>query len=526
MSLQEAQAGSETASAAGTPRPASSYLFGVSAVFCLALAALQLFFFAPLVSGGAAADFPAWHTFIEAPYRVDALSLTFGVAWALGSALVAMGLTTFGRDTSAWRRQGGNTWLFLCVLCLALVHMAYARSLLWLYGGWEVAGIAMWLALTPLVSGRRAWLILAIHLPGWALWTIALFYEAVFAPPTGGAAQPWHAPLVAAFALVCVARSGGWPFNAWARYASVSSGEAGSMLLGLYIAAGPYLLARGLVTAPWGNRTSWALALLGTVALVAAATSTLGKDRAARMIALQTACSAAAIIGLGLASGTPVAGAGALVLMLVGALLPITWFSRKWPWLPVAGGWTTLLGGSAGAWAIAQGALQLGYGLIAALLLPAAGLMALGVVRAHRGEGRLSGWIAPLSGALVLALAGVFPQGLIEWVVRPALGAMAGGVSAPRQLQSSWPLGLQALASGEVVGAALPATGMALAVVLAYAVLRWLSMLVRHFVPSPPAAITAVEEPDLSMDDILPGAEQAGSLLDPEALLARLTSRS
>lgn len=82
------------------------------------------------------------------------------------------------------------------------------------------------------------------------------------------------------------------------------------------------------------------------------------------------------------------------------------------------------------------------------------------------------------------------------------------------------------MASGEVVGAALPATGIALAVVLAYAVLRWLSMLVRRFVPSPPAAITAVEEPDLSMDDVLPGAEQAGSLLDPEALLARLTGRS
>jgi hypothetical protein len=74
----------------------------------------------------------------------------------------------------------------------------------------------------------------------------------------------------------------------------------------------------------------------------------------------------------------------------------------------------------------------------------------------------------------------IYPQAAVEWVLRPAVGAMAGGVGFPSMLVANWGLGLTVESAQEHVLAALPATGIALALFLAWVALYWLRALARR----------------------------------------------
>jgi hypothetical protein len=63
---------------------------------------------------------------------------------------------------------------------------------------------------------------------------------------------------------------------------------------------------------------------------------------------------------------------------------------------------------------------------------------------------------------------------VVEWFARPAVGAMAGGVGTTSNLVSRLGLGLVSIRPDESLSAALPATGIALAVFLAWVALYWL----------------------------------------------------
>ena len=132
-------------------------------------------------------------------------------------------------------------------------------------------------------------------------------------------------------------------------------------------------------------------------------------------------------------------------------------------------------------------------------------------------------------GVATCIFVGVYPQALIEWVARPAVTSMPGGVGALRELTSEWGVGVE-INSPTQTFAALPATGMALGVALALVALYWLKLLVGRFAPAraTPLASAATEpdpQLDLTMDAILPGAEMAGRWLDPATTLARLAPR-
>ena len=489
------------------PRSRANAALRLAQAANLALVGLQLLLVLPAVAQKGSFDWAIWH--------IDALGLTFGVAWPLTLA-VALSRRS---DAAAPRFA-----LLAALVGLALAGMAYSRDLLQLLIAGEVALLALRLILASSLdaSAGRA-LAIAMHAPGLVLLVLALVPGAVFAfvPPAGGTLQTWSLPATVALGAVVLARAGCWPFNGWARnIAGVAQGSV-VPVFALSLTVAPYLLAKALVGGRWEPRGAWTLVLLGTIALIAAATASLSKDNKARSFAIASAHAAAALIGFGMASGSPLAGMGALALMLTGAL----WAglsSMRTPYFRAL----PLLGDVLGLWATAQGTLGTGYGLVAAILLPLWALMSLSAAGhdSPKPSRRSLAVLAAVATAIALAFA-LFPQGVVEWVLRPAVGAMAGGVGALFALQGQWGLGVLARGANELVLAALPATGIALAVGLAMVTLYWLGLLLGRFFPAREPDAGEPDEYALTMDDILPGAERAGQLTDPTALAVRLVGR-
>ena len=232
--------------------------------------------------------------------------------------------------------------------------------------------------------------------------------------------------------------------------------------------AAPYLLAKALVAAPWGPVGAWGLVLVGTVGLLA---STLLAVRGGELSVqhIAPALSAIAMLAFGLSTGSPLAAAGAVAILLVGALV-MGAGANAWH----------LAGALPGIWLISQGAAGLGYGVVVGVLLPAVAVVALPLRGLGQAPPRVSSKIgrgAALIGAVAVLLFAVYPQLVVEGLLRPAVGAMAGGVGAPVSLMSDWGTGLVVRSPQETLSAALPATGMAVAVFLAWVVLYWVRWL-------------------------------------------------
>ena len=414
--------------------------------------------------------------------RADGLSLVLGVWSVLVVAVAAAGI----------RPPTGRALLATLLILTGLLLAAFSRNLVEFWLGWELAGLGVWLALGP-PTRKRAWLLLAMHATGWvllAVWAPGAAFT--FVPPVGGAEQTWTTPVAAALAVVVLVRAGCWPFAAWARQATRDAGSGSALFLGIYALMGPCLLAKALVAARWEPLGTWLLCLFGMVALL----GTLYSAMATTNTPIHTLASlhvSAATVGFALAPGSPVAAMGAVALTLSGGLWIVTLpgFPLQSGWR-AAGGWSALLGGGLGVWAVSQGALELGYGVVTALLLPV-GALATMLALAVRDEGRRtkdegpskpsreSPWSLVLGPSslvwALLVLAAVYPQAVVEWVLRPAVGAMAGGVRALRGVALDWGVGVQMRALDETLVAAFPATGLAFALFLAVVVLYWLKRL-------------------------------------------------
>src|SRR5215213_4199902 len=117
-----------------TPRTAFSPLLWLPACFNLLLAALQVFLLVAVVGGGRSVD----STF----FRVDALNVTFGVAWTL-----ALGLGLSSALPVAGIRPSPRLVAYLCLFFLALLALAYAREPILFVIAWEIVGLALWLSL-------------------------------------------------------------------------------------------------------------------------------------------------------------------------------------------------------------------------------------------------------------------------------------------------------------------------------------------------------------------------------------------
>jgi hypothetical protein len=422
------------------------------------LALLQLLFFLPTVAGGRALDLVSWPGARGSLFRVDSLSLLFGVTWTLALALVVAA-------TSDRLRIG-----FTFLMTAGLLIVACAREPLVFYVGWEVAGLGLWLGIR---TDRQ--LPIVVHASGLPLlFAVILSSFPPFAPPVGGVAQPWSLPVMLAMVGTVYIRSGCWPFDGWVRR------EGLIPLLGLYIVAAPYLLAKALVAGPWEPAGAWGLALLGTVGLAAGAVIRL-IGREAEGLSAVSGLASIVIIGLGLATGSPLAAAGAIGVALASAFL-----------VGVGDGAWLLLGAVPGVWMISQGALDLGYGVVVGVLLPVVVVWSVqewagswAVPNSSRAPlhrlGSKTSKAALVIGLVIVLLGVVYPQVVVEGVLRPAVAAMAGGVGTPASLVSDWGVGLLIRSPQETLLAALPATGIALAVFLAWVALYWLKKLATRF---------------------------------------------
>ena len=231
------------------------------------------------------------------------------------------------------------------------------------------------------------------------------------------------------------------------------------------------MLAKSLVAAPWEGLGVWLVALTGTVLLLGALVALLLGANLANLT--PTALAAVGTIGFGLAPLSPLAAAGAIALLLAGALCMVV------PALLYRGA-LLLAGALPGVWLLSQGALDTRYRLVAALLLPALLFISyyVRIEAKDTSSAEPVRFAAPLL-ACFLVLVTVYPQAAVEWVLRPAVGAMAGGVGVPSTLVTNWGIGLLVRSAQEIVSAALPATGIALATFLAWTVLYWLRGLAR-----------------------------------------------
>jgi hypothetical protein len=481
--------------------------------FHVALGFLQLVLFAQVVAEGRALDLLSLP---EPLYRVDGLGLALGVGWCLAVTL------------AAWTLDGvlkRNEWsgIHLCLMTIGMLNAFYARQPLALYLGWELAGWALWCTLRSEVprtvasspadkpasygykarlsalAGNTGWV---LHVSGWPLLLVVLLgLVAPFAPPAGGVAQAWPLAVALSMAAVVLIRSGCPPFDGWLRGADAGSGRRYTALLALYAIATPILLGKMLVAAPWDRLGIWTLALLGTTALLGSLLVPIIRVGAYHAIAPASVCSTAVLIGFALSPGSPLAATGAVALMLSGMIWAVTYSTRNTQYV-IGARLALLLGALPGVWFVSQGALELKYGLIAALILPAVAFLVMGV--AYQGEGidslaeggsrtvstdlvatpgeRYS--IPALISVALLTLAAIYPQALVEFVLRSAVSAMAGGVGALSTLKSDWGLGLQVASAQGVIQAALPATGIALAVFLSWVTLYWLKGLLVRIVPA------------------------------------------
>ncbi|MDQ6695295.1 MAG: hypothetical protein M3014_12895 [Chloroflexota bacterium] len=436
----------------------------VVGLLCLLAASFQLLLWRE-ATGGRTASFGPFGAL-----RVDALSVTLGVVWSLSASLVVFGLKPVERGVLE------ATSLF--VMLAGLLCMAYASGLLPFYLGWEIAGVGVWL-LARKVGGVRHRLDLSalmLHVAGWPLLGMLLLGGVrAFVPPEGGVAEAWSPIVALLFGLVVLVRAGCWPLHSWQGLALQSPGSVTA--LALYATLGPALLAKALVAAPWDAWGTWLLTLVGTAGLLASLVPSLRSKRTLPVPALASVFTTVGVMGFGMASGSSLAAGGACLFLLLAPL-----------WVSLTGrtggislgplGYAALLPVALpGLWLISQGALNLGYGIVSTLTLPLFALAAL-VATGRPARGAWWRWVPAV---LLLAGLAVYPQIVVESVLRSLVDALPGGVPALSLLSSDPGAGLLVRSTGETLAASLPTTGIGVAILLAYGTIYWLKEAARLF---------------------------------------------
>ena len=431
----------------------ASVALPVAAILLLSLLQLALF---PFLAGG---DIE-----IALLFRVDSLGIVFGVSSMLTLAVVSASLL----------RHSGSQRVtpLLFAVAVDLLLYAYAHNMVVLAVGWALLGVGVWTILRVLFGPEKAgWSLgLSVAVPAVLLLSVAIFaVQTSFVPPAGGVSEPWHPFAVVAVVLSIVISAGGLYVYFLRRAGEHEEPGTGMTLLAFYSLAAPYMLAKMLVAASWHPVGSWLLVLSGMLVVLGSAYIGYASPTVRKAPAFITLVLGVALTGFGLASISPLAAAGAIWVLPAGML----WVAvHGWRWAE-AGAVLALL---PGLWMLSQAAFDTGYGVVAALLLPAYALVSMLLVAAGWGLRRSWNWLGVVPVALV-TVAIVVPQVALEAVIRPVVRTMAGGVGALTTLGVDWGVGLLVRSAQGTVPAALPATGIALAVFLAAVLLYWLKQL-------------------------------------------------
>lgn len=432
------------------------------ALFNLLLALLQLSLL-PAVGSGRELD-------VLGQVHADALGVAFGVAWTL--ALASAAWLASGDAIAGWARL---TWE-PAVIAIGLLVTAYSGNQAILVLGLGTAGTGTWRALVTMGSTQSKSVLRAV-LVGVALLIAATALSGTvrdYTPPAGGTAQSWTWYVATAVVLSVAASAGCLQLFARPGGDSAAGGRA-STVRGIYVMAAPYVLAKMLVGAAWEPAAAWVVVLGGLLILLAGAYLTFAGRDQRRPVA--TTLAGAAVVGLGLGSSAAMAAGGAIWLMLAGLLCL----------LPVPGAlWraVTLAAVVPGVWLVTQGALYTGYGVAAVLILPAC----LFAVLWSADDGTriqrvpLPARIAAFIATATAIAAAIYPQAGVEWIVRPVITALAGGVGALPASQVDWGVGIAFRSAQETLQAGLPVTGIAVGLLITAAFLYWLKQLAAHFI--------------------------------------------
>ncbi|MDQ5824272.1 MAG: hypothetical protein M3441_08670 [Chloroflexota bacterium] len=396
-------------------------------------------------------------------FQVDGLGLLFGTAWTLTLAVISIPV--------ARQSKRRKVDLLLVLIGVGLVVYAYAQNILVLFAGWALVGAGIVIILEETEdftnNGRamRSWLD-----PAGALAIVAILTGLrAFTPPAGGVAEPWL-PLAVGAATLAVLFTAARGFVKGRQFEGQEEGQRpNAPLVALYALAAPCLLAKMLVAAPWHLVGSWLLVLVGMLVVLGSAYLAYASQQRDSTQSFASTLAGVSIVGFGIAANSPLAAVGATWVMLMGLPYIVV---RGWRWAEVV----TLLGMVPGLWMVSQAALDAGYEVVAALLLPAyvlvAALTIANTLETAR-DWRLTGIVAVALSLLAIAL----PQVVVETMLRPAVRTMAGGVGALTTLGVDWGVGMLVRTLQGTAQAALPATGVALAVFLAAVVLYWLKQL-------------------------------------------------
>lgn len=413
-----------------------------------------------MVAGGNATDFGQW-VGPSAIFRIDSLALLMGVVWPVGLALALF----------TQHRTNTLLWVQACLLLIGLLLAAYAREPLILSLGWEIAGLGGAAHLYTRQQGKsRAVVAALVHGPGLLLLVPTLLGRlSALAPPKGGVLQGWHLEIALLMGIaVCAATL----IPTLIPTATSLNVQHPDWTLSLYATCAPFILAKMLVGGRWDAWGIWTLALLGTLGLLAVTWQSIRNASGTSMPVV--ALTMISIIGFGLASTSPTAALGSMLLLILAVLLA----SISQGLLRLSHSNALVLAGSAaGLWLIAQAALSARYGLISVLALPA--LLLVAAIESRKDQPAWHKATRPIVilVTILLFLTATYPQAAIEWLARPAVGAMAGGVAAPVDLARNWGVGLQVVSPAELTLASLPATGITLTVFLAWVFLNYIKRL-------------------------------------------------
>jgi hypothetical protein len=396
-------------------------------------------------------------------FRVDSLGLLFGTAWTLALAAIAV--------PAARQSKSQRVNLLLVLMGVDLLVCAYAHNMVVLAAGWALVGVGTWVSHN--LSGTPGLTNLSLSTalsPAIVIAVLALLTGfPAFVPPVGGVAEAWRATAAIGAALAVAFTTGTGLLDRKEPPRNGVEPAAVMPLKMLYGMATPYVLAKMLVPAPWEPVGAWLLVLVGMLTVLIGLYE--GFVSQGRQVEKAFCYVLVGIIlaGFGIAANSPLAAAGATWVMLLGLPCIVV---RGRRWAEVA----AMLAVVPGLWMVSQAALDTGYGVVAALLLPAYLLLAGGIFSGTSEAARGWRWLGAVV-IVVSAIAAALPQIVVEFMLRPAVRTMAGGVGALTTVGIDWGVGMLVRTPQGTVPAALPATGLALAIFLAAVALYWLKQL-------------------------------------------------
>jgi NADH:ubiquinone oxidoreductase subunit 5 (subunit L)/multisubunit Na+/H+ antiporter MnhA subunit len=278
------------------------------------------------------------------PEAIAGRTVTFVVAGPLGISfsLIADGLAVFMAVVSSLvgalimlfsfdyisHYENQNEYYLMAVLFLgAMMGLVFSSSLIFLYVFWEITGIASWRLIgfyrgkNDVVRADKAFLVTALGALVMLVGIIAVYGQGgtFDMEALKGTVLPWG---VSAMLLVgMLSKSATLPFHTWLPDAGVAPSPVTALLhaavlvkIGVYVYARLFLSTFGL-----GPELRLALIIVAAASALVSAGAALVETDIKRIVAYSTV-SQIAFIFLGLATGSPLGAAGALLYILMHGL--------------------------------------------------------------------------------------------------------------------------------------------------------------------------------------------------------------